>query len=58
MRLANEARPADFLRDNLQIQTNVIDAAWHHGLRYLAVRHLTPIKINWYRTSCQHDGRL
>jgi GDP-L-fucose synthase len=28
---ANEARPADFLRDNLQIQTNVIDAAWRHG---------------------------
>jgi GDP-L-fucose synthase len=32
---ANEARPADFLRDNLQIQTNVIDAAWRHGVRKL-----------------------
>jgi GDP-L-fucose synthase len=30
---ANEVQPADFLRDNLQIQTNVIDAAWRHGVR-------------------------
>ncbi len=29
--LANDSYPADFLRDNLQIQTNVIDAAWRHG---------------------------
>jgi GDP-L-fucose synthase len=32
---ANDASPADFLRDNLQIQTNVIDAAWRHGVRKL-----------------------
>jgi GDP-L-fucose synthase len=32
---ANDARPADFLRDNLQIQTNVIDAAWRNGVRKL-----------------------
>jgi GDP-L-fucose synthase len=32
---ANEASPADFLRDNLQIQTNVIDSAWRHGARKL-----------------------
>jgi GDP-L-fucose synthase len=32
---ANEARPADFLRDNLQIQTNIIDSAWRHGVRKL-----------------------
>lgn len=32
---ANEVLPADFLRDNLQIQTNVIDAAWRHGARKL-----------------------
>jgi len=32
---ANEALPADFLRDNLQIQTNVIDSAWRHGVRKL-----------------------
>jgi GDP-L-fucose synthase len=32
---ANDALPADFLRDNLQIQTNVIDAAWRHGARKL-----------------------
>ena len=28
---ANDASPADFVRDNLQIQTNVIDAAWRNG---------------------------
>jgi GDP-L-fucose synthase len=32
---ANSTRPADFIRDNLQIQTNVIDAAWRHGVRKL-----------------------
>lgn len=33
--LANNSYPADFLRDNLQIQTNVIDAAWRHDARKL-----------------------
>jgi GDP-L-fucose synthase len=33
--LANDSRPADFIRDNLQIQTNVIDSAWRHGVRKL-----------------------
>jgi len=28
---ANDTYPADFIRDNLQIQTNVIDAAYRHG---------------------------
>ena len=28
---ANDTYPADFLRDNLQIQTNVIHSAWRHG---------------------------
>jgi GDP-L-fucose synthase len=32
---ANDSRPADFIRDNLQIATNVIDAAWRHGARKL-----------------------
>ena len=32
---ANDAYPADFLRDNLQIQTNVIDAAWKNGCKKL-----------------------
>lgn len=32
---ANDARPADFLRDNLQIQTNVITAAHRAGVRKL-----------------------
>jgi GDP-L-fucose synthase len=33
--LANSTYPADFLRDNLAIQTNVIDSAWRHGVRKL-----------------------
>jgi GDP-L-fucose synthase len=32
---ANRTHPADFLRDNLQIQTNIIDAAYRHGTRRL-----------------------
>jgi GDP-L-fucose synthase len=32
---ANDAYPADFIRDNLQIEVNVIDAAWRHGVRKL-----------------------
>jgi len=30
---ANSRYPADFIRDNLLIQTNVIDAAWQSGVR-------------------------
>jgi GDP-L-fucose synthase len=33
--LANNSYPADFIRDNLQIQTNVIDAAWRNGVKRL-----------------------
>ena len=33
--LANSTRPADFIRDNLRIQTNVIDAAWRQCTRKL-----------------------
>lgn len=32
---ANSHYPANFIRDNLQIQTNVIDAAWRHGVEKL-----------------------
>jgi len=32
---ANNAYPADFIRDNLQIQTNVIDAAYRSGVQKL-----------------------
>jgi GDP-L-fucose synthase len=32
---ANRSQPAQFLRDNLQIQTNIIDAAHRHGTRKL-----------------------
>jgi GDP-L-fucose synthase len=33
--MANASRPADFIGENLQIQTNVIDAAYRHGCRKL-----------------------
>lgn len=33
--LANNTHPAEFLRDNIAIQTNVIDAAYRHGTRKL-----------------------
>jgi GDP-L-fucose synthase len=32
---ANATSPADFIRDNLQIQTNVIDSAYRHGTKKL-----------------------
>lgn len=32
---ANRSHPAQFLRDNLQIQTNLIDAAYRHGTHKL-----------------------
>lgn len=33
--LANDRYPADFLRDNLEIQTSVLDAAYTHGVEKL-----------------------
>lgn len=33
--LGNSSYPAEYLRDNLQIQTNVIDSAWRHGTHKL-----------------------
>jgi GDP-L-fucose synthase len=33
--LANSTYPAEFLRENLAIQTNVIDSAWRHGVHKL-----------------------
>ena len=32
---ANDAYPAEFIRENLVIQTNVIQAAWKHGVKKL-----------------------
>lgn len=32
---ANNSYPADFICDNLQIQTNIIDAAYHYGAKRL-----------------------
>lgn len=33
--LANDTRPAEFIHDNLEIQTNVIDAAYRNGVERL-----------------------
>ncbi len=33
---ANDIYPAEFIRDNLAIQTNVIHSAWQHGAKKLA----------------------
>jgi GDP-L-fucose synthase len=33
--VANDTYPADFIHDNLVVQTNVIDAAYRHGVRKL-----------------------
>ncbi len=33
--LANSRYPADFIRDNLSIELNVIDAAWRYGVKKL-----------------------
>lgn len=32
---ANDSRAAEFIRDNLMIQTNVIDSAWRNGVKRL-----------------------
>ena len=33
---ANDTYPAEFIRDNLVVQTNVIHSAWQHGVKKLA----------------------
>ena len=33
--LANDSYPADFIRDNLAVQTNIIDSAWRSGVKKL-----------------------
>ena len=35
--LANDTYPADFIRENLEIQTNVIDASYKNGVQSAAV---------------------
>lgn len=47
--LANDTHPADFLRDNLQIQTNVIDLAFRHKVKRLVFLASTCI----YPKQCQ-----
>jgi GDP-L-fucose synthase len=33
--MANDTYPAEFIQQNLAIEANVIDAAWHHGVKRL-----------------------
>ncbi len=47
---ANNAYPAEFLRDNLAIQTNVIHSAWKHGAAVI-FRH---IGANWFPAYRRH----
>ncbi len=44
--VANNANPVDFLRDNLLIQTNVIDAAYRHGCK----------KLLFFGAACTYPG--
>ncbi len=50
--LANDTHPAEFLRDNLAIQTNVIDAAYRHGTRKLLFLGSSCIYPNMRRNRC------
>jgi len=43
--LANSTDPADFIRDNLLIQTNVIDAAYRSGVQWY-VAHGARVKTS------------
>ena len=65
---ANNTYPAEFIRDNLAIQTNVIHAAWKHGARKLllaagvvAVPSVPPtsaVASRWPTASVAAPGRF
>ena len=58
---ANATYPADFLLDNLKIQTNVIETAWRHGVRRLlfleAVVSIPNLPINQSKKRRCSPGR-
>ena len=58
---ANDSLPADFIRDNLLIATNVIDAAWRNGTQKAAVPrlelHLSEARASAAARGVPADGR-
>lgn len=55
---ANRDYPADFIRDNLMIQTNVIDAAYQHGVKKLLFLGSTCIYPKHTPQPMQEDSLL
>lgn len=55
---ANRDYPADFIRDNLMIQTNVIDAAYQHGVKKLLFLGSTCIYPKLAPQPMQEDALL
>jgi GDP-L-fucose synthase len=55
--LANDTYPADFLYDNLVIETNIIDAAWRKRRRQAAVPRLV-LHLSEVRAAADPRGRL
>jgi GDP-L-fucose synthase len=56
--LANDTFPAQFLTDNLQIQTNVIDGAWRFGVRKLLFLGSSCVYPKHAVQPMQEDGLL
>jgi GDP-L-fucose synthase len=55
---ANDTYPADFLRDNLQIQTNVVDSAWRSGVTKLCFLGSSCIYPKFAPQPMQEDALL
>ena len=57
---ANRSRPADFLLENLRIETQVIEAAWRAGARRLLFSwqqlHLPEVRLAAYSRGITTDG--
>jgi GDP-L-fucose synthase len=56
--MANDTYPADFIRINLQIQTNVIDAAWRNGCKKLCFLGSSCIYPKFARQPMSEDELL
>ena len=56
--VANETRPAEFIRENLLIQSNVIDAAWRNGTRKLVFLGSSCIYPKFARQPIREDSLL
>ena len=56
--LANNTYPADFLLENLKIQTHVIESAWRHGVRRLLFLGSSCIYPKFAQQPIQEDALL